>query len=239
MSHQPLQSVVVTRPAGQEATLMALLRERGFQPLHLPSLTIEPLALSAADTQKLVNVDLYHAVFFASTNAVKLALPILEDYWPQWPLGVHWLAVGSATAAALEQAGLPVQAPSYGMDSEAVLELEVLREVAGNKVLICRGNQGRGFLKEQLESRGAQVDVLDLYQRCAVVEWRWPQADAILINSVQSWQAVSAQVPTTAAVIAASERIAQVVQQTHARVTVAASALDLDMATTLQTIRLD
>lgn len=48
------QQVVVTRPAGQQQRLMALLTEAGYQPLHQPALTIEPVPVDGAIDRKSV-----------------------------------------------------------------------------------------------------------------------------------------------------------------------------------------
>src|SRR5690606_30002936 len=121
--------VLVTRPAGQETPMMTLLAAAGFTPLHQSTLCIAPRELDACERGYLMNLDLYHAVFLVSTNAVRLAVEALSDYWPQWPVGVCWIAVGEATARALAEAGLPAQAPASGFNSEAVLTLPALQSL--------------------------------------------------------------------------------------------------------------
>src|SRR5690606_38713491 len=118
----------------------------GFQVSQQSALCIESVPLSAADRQPLVDIDQYHAVFFVSVNAARLALQALDELWPQWPVGVHWLAVGPATADILAASGLPVEMPASGFDSESVLRLDCLRELHGKRVLICRGNGGRELM---------------------------------------------------------------------------------------------
>ena len=113
------QQVVVTRPAGQQQRLMALLTEAGYQPLHQPALTIEPVPVDGAMQRTLMELDRYHAVFFASVNAARLALSAMADLWPQWPVGVHWLAVGRATAAELASWHLPATVPELQFRSSA------------------------------------------------------------------------------------------------------------------------
>ncbi|MGB1923181.1 MAG: uroporphyrinogen-III synthase, partial [Alcanivorax sp.] len=126
--------VLITRPRGQQQALMDALRHAGHEPLHSPALYIEPLPLSDATRRVLMDLDLFHAVFFASSNAARLALTAMADIWPQWPVGLHWLAVGKATAAEISRWHLQPTVPDGGFNSEAVLALPCLQQLAEKKV---------------------------------------------------------------------------------------------------------
>ena len=223
--------VLVTRPEGQQHALCALLVEAGFQVSYQPALAITPRTLSTAEQQCLINIDQYHAVFFVSSNAARLALEHLGQWWPQWPLGVHWLAVGDASAALLQDAGLPVQTPSEGADSEALLALPCLQQLEHQRVLVCRGETGRELFTETLVSRGATVELLPLYQRHCYAGFVWPATPVsmLLVSSLQGWQCMVSQVPDDCRIIVASERIAETVRHTHGHVWVAESAHDRHM----------
>lgn len=229
------RKVVVTRPMGQGEPLLAALRANGHQAWAVPALTIEPLTLSDADQRLLFDLDLYHAVFFVSTNAAYYALDALADLWPQWPVGVHWLAVGEATAKQLRLAGLTPAHPQSGFNSEAVLALPSLSEVAEKRILICRGETGRDWLATRLRERGATVDVVPFYRRRAAPGRYWPEeADTVMITSVEGWHALSKLVPASATVIAPGERVAKVIAERHCGpLVVANSAHDSDMLAAL------
>ncbi len=163
---RPVMSrVLVTRPAGQGEALAARLRVAGHEPVLVPALRIEPLPLSGDHRRRLLDLDLYHAVFFVSANAARHALDAMADLWPQWPVGLHWLAVGESTAAEIRRAGLAPEYPRSGFNSEAVLALPCLADVAGKRILICRGDGGRDWLAARLRERGATVDVIPFYRR--------------------------------------------------------------------------
>lgn len=229
------QRVIVTRPEGQQQRLMALLVEAGYQPLHQPALVIEPVTVDGPMQRILMELDGYYAVFFASVNAARLALSAMADLWPQWPVGVHWLAVGRATAAELEAWHLPATVPKQGFNTEAVLALPCLQQLVEKQVLICRGDSGRELLAQTLQSRGANVEALAFYHRKAANPIRIPaETDWVMITSVQGWQAVGASVPAYCGVVAAGERVAEAVRAGHAgEVCVAASAHDEDMLSAL------
>src|SRR5699024_706993 len=124
-----MKRIWVTRTEGQQAALVALLEKAGLEAVVQSSLQLEALPLSAADKEQLVNIDNYLAVFYVSTNAVRYALEVLEDYWPRWPVGVNWLAVRYATAKALTAAGFVPRWPESGFNSEAALAMPSLQQV--------------------------------------------------------------------------------------------------------------
>lgn len=238
LAHKPLH-VLVTRPEGQQHALVTALRAAGFHVSQQSAVCVEPLDLMPAARQRLVDVDQYHAVFFVSTNAARLALDTLGSWWPQWPVGVNWLAVGPATAEVLAAAGLPVAMPASGFDTEATLELDCLQQLQDKRVLICRGNDGRELMAETLQQRGAQVDVLPLYQRRCNATFQWPAepVDVVMITSLQGWQCVAEQVPVQCQVMVPSERIAAQVRRTHPHTVLASSAVDQDMIASCLALR--
>ena len=233
--------VLVTRPAGQADVLLARLQDAGFDAVHAPALAICPLPLTSAQQRLLMDVDHHHAVFFVSPNAARLGVAALGDLWPQWPVGVHWLAVGDATAAILRAAGLPAASPADGFNSEAVLTLPCLQSLAEKKVLILRGDSGRELFADTLRARGAQVQTLALYRRECAAEFTWPAVpvDAVLVTSVESWQCLSQRAGAQLEgrlIVAGSARIADTLRAAgHEKIEVAASPHDEDMLACLKT----
>lgn len=173
------RTVVVTRPADQAQELMVALAQAGAQPLAFPTLAIEPRPLAPADHEIIQNLDRYYAVFCVSPNAAQLGLAALADYWPQWPVQQLWLAVGPATAAAMERWGVPVLAGPAGATSETLLDYPELQAVAGKRILILRGVGGRDTMADTLRERGATVDFLELYWRRLPEQDPAPLLDAL------------------------------------------------------------
>ena len=226
--------VLVTRPEGQHQALVEVLQRLGVQVSHQAALRIEPLPPDGAVRQRLMNLDQYDVLFVASANAARIGIALLQDYWPQWPVGIQWVAVGDATAAFLQQAGLIPLCPNTGFNSEAVLALPALAQMHDKKVLILRGEQGRELLADTLRARGAEVELVNLYRRRCNTAFCWPEqeVDVVLVTSVESWQCLLevCTVPATTLVVAGAERIAAVVRESgHSRVIASASPRDEDM----------
>jgi uroporphyrinogen-III synthase len=125
---------------------------------------------------------------FVSANAVENAL---ADARP-WPAHVVAFAPGPGTAAALHAAGVTsVRTPDRGNDSEALLALPELSDVAGKRVVIFRGSGGRDLLGASLRARGAKVDYVECYRRARPASgvaglaeaWSEGRVDAITITS--------------------------------------------------------
>lgn len=221
--------------------MMRALERTGFRPWHVPALVIAPVPLDARGRNRLMDLDQYQAVIFASTNAVRLGLEALEHYWPQWPTGVDWIGVGEATARALQAEGLPARAPEEGAHSEAVLQLPALQELTDSKVLLLRGEGGRGLMERTLRERGAAVHAVPLYRRECDDSVVWPDEAvlAVLVTSVESWQCLRQRAPLPleqTLVVAGSERIAQAARgDGAAEVAAATSPRDEDMLECLKT----
>jgi uroporphyrinogen-III synthase len=162
--------VLVTRPEHQAADLSAAIEAAGGRAIRFPVIEIVPRAAAdiAQDAAALPEPDI---AVFVSTNAVRCGLDLAGR--------ARIAAVGPATAAALEAAGLAVDIrPAAGFDSEHLLAEPTLRSVRGCNVRIIRGNAGRELIAETLRRRGARVDDLAVYTR------RRPQPDAAALEAL-------------------------------------------------------
>jgi uroporphyrinogen-III synthase len=189
------RGVLVTRPTAQAENLCRLIAEAGGTPIPFP--TVEILPAADRDRARALFAEPWDRILFVSRNAVDQARPLI----PSTGLAGNPLlgAVGRATAAALHEVGLPPDlVPNSGFDSEALLALPELTEVAGRRVLIVRGDGGRTLLGDMLAERGAETHYAEVYRRglpaidAAPLLPRWRQqvgfvtatSDEILANLV-------------------------------------------------------
>ncbi|MEA3639363.1 MAG: uroporphyrinogen-III synthase [Lamprobacter sp.] len=178
------RGVLVTRPAGQAEHLCQLIREAEGEPIEFPTLEIRAASHPEQARQRLA--EHWDLMLFVSRNAVEYGIALFPSALRPRP-GAHpgsaqhsaaansaspntsrplIGAVGRATAAALKEQGLaPDLVPERGFDSEALLALPALTQVAGKRVLIVRGEGGRPLLGETLHQRGAEVAFAEVYRR--------------------------------------------------------------------------
>ena len=189
--------VLVTRPAAQAQTLCALIRGAGGRPIPFPTLEIAPIAAPGPVRDLLAQP--WDLMVFVSRNAVELALDLVGGTRGAgtWPGARRLAAVGRTTAAALESAGrAPDLVPTERYDTESLLALPGLADLAGGRVLIVRGEDGRALMGEVLSERGAEVHYAEVYRRaCPQTDpsdliARWPAevhlltatSDEVLLN---------------------------------------------------------
>ncbi|HCH24152.1 MAG TPA: hypothetical protein DE179_07635 [Oceanospirillaceae bacterium] len=179
--------VLVTRPQAQASSTVAAISALGHQVLPMSCLEIVPVSLASDQGQVnkylAMDLDAYAHVIVVSTNAAACFLPVVEDYWPQWPQGQTWWAMGATTQAALQAVDIPqVQRAAAGETSEDLLRSLLPLMKAGDKVLIVRGVGGRETLAQTLEAQGIKVDYAQCYSRQA------PVLAARDIEKVQAFQ---------------------------------------------------
>lgn len=166
-------TVVVTRPVTQAEATAHCLREAGAKVILYPVLEITPLPLSAIEkTFARDDWQRANAVIFVSANAASRGAQVIKHYGG-FPVGITLYAIGKMTADALQDSLEPhssinIQSPSSGNDSEALLAMSALQDVAGQHIIIACGRSeagGRRLLQQTLNERGAIVTLLICYER--------------------------------------------------------------------------
>ncbi|QIE22838.1 HemX, putative uroporphyrinogen-III C-methyltransferase [Caballeronia sp. SBC1] len=210
-------AVVVTRPLGQSAALLALLASAGFESIEFPLIDIGPVAdaapLHAALGELYAPAPLGFAlVVFVSPNAIDHAFAALSSAWPlQIPIGV----VGPGSVAALGRQG--VASPAYTLispatgatatatqtdpryDSEALyaaIEAHFGPDgLKDKRVLIVRGDGGREWLADALSAAGAKVEKVAAYRRIVPEPSMrdWERIHALLAGEPHAWLLTSSE----------------------------------------------
>lgn len=163
--------VLVTRPAAQSARLCTLLESAGYEALRLPAIEIlDPVNLYDLETVS-DELDSYDLAVFVSVNAVQKGVEFVLDR-REWPEDTAIATVGARSAEALLPYGLSTDyVPEHRFNSEALLALDELQDMTGQRVAVFRGNGGREYLHDTLLERGAEVDYIEVYRRaCPAVD---------------------------------------------------------------------
>jgi len=159
-SSLPGWTVVSLRPRGQHAGLRAAAARHGARTLALSPFAIEPRA-DATTRAALKQALLADGVLYTSPNAVASAAGLQALKARR---GQQVLAVGSGTRRALHRYGVAADAPER-MDSEGLLAMPQLADIAGRRIALVTGACGRDRLAPSLRQRGAEVLRVDVYAR--------------------------------------------------------------------------
>ena len=175
------RTVVVTRPRGQAGGLVALLEKAGARVLSCPVVEIVPLGLTDELRAAIGRLDTYGTVVFTSVNGVSIFCERLADCGlaPQALAARELVAIGPATAHALEERGIaPSVVPEEYVAEGVVAALDArARRLAGVRVLLPRARGARSLLPDALRERGAEVDVVTLYDTVPAAALPCPVAD--------------------------------------------------------------
>ena len=198
--------VLVTRPEVQSLTLCNLVNSAGGEAILLPAIEIRQKPVSVRDIQFLKSLGDGDCVIFISRNAVRFIDQV--DSNPGRLFGnLNVLAVGTGTREALYEKGITnVNCPEEGAGSEALLELDLLKResVQGTNTVIMRGEGGRDLIQKTLRDRGANVVIIDLYQRTK------PDIDTDTVKSI--WR----NTPPDVMVITSGEGLLNLIEMTPA-----------------------
>lgn len=167
---QPLfgKRVLVTRPAGQAAGMVQMLRDAGADPIEIPTVRIvDPDDLTPLE-DALQRLEDYDWVVFTSRNGVERFFAALHAAsGDARRLGTASVAaIGPATAQALTAHGVRADLVPEEYRGEAVADalLEQLPDETHNRVLIPRAAVAREVLPERLRAAGVEVDVVPVYE---------------------------------------------------------------------------
>jgi uroporphyrinogen III methyltransferase / synthase len=166
------QTVAVTRARAQSSGLARRLNELGASVVQAPSIRIEPIEGPAPDLSP------YDLVCFTSPNAVNALFERLsrgpapaQETTPAGArdarafAGARVAAIGPGTTRALAEHGLIADIVPERFVAEALIE--ALADGPAERALVARAKEARDVLPDALSARGAQVDVLDLYETLA------------------------------------------------------------------------
>ena len=180
LERRPLhrRRVVVTRARAQSSGLAATLRELGAEVVELPAIRVEP-RLDSADVRRAVErIGEYALLCVTSANGAHLLFEALAGGGTRPNeaggdpsardaralAGATVAAIGPGTARALAAHGIAADIVPERFVAEALVEALAGVEVEGRRVLVARAAEARDVLPDALRERGAEVDVVALYE---------------------------------------------------------------------------
>jgi uroporphyrinogen III methyltransferase / synthase len=162
LERRPLHGevVAVTRARAQASGLAARLSELGAEVVEAPAIRIEPRSA------RLARPETYALVCFTSPNGVRLYFEAL-DRDARALAGVTVAAIGPGTAAELERHGIRPDVVAERFVAEGLLDALGGLDLRDRRALVARAAEARDALPDGLRERGAEVDVVALYDTVA------------------------------------------------------------------------
>ncbi len=151
-------TVAVTRARAQASGLASRLRALGASVVEAPAIRIVPLDGSLPDLGR------YDLICLTSPNGVRLLFARLaQDGLDARALArARVAAIGPGTAAALEGHGIRADIVPERFVAEGLLDALAAQPVSS--ALVARAADARDVLPDGLRARGAEVDVISLYE---------------------------------------------------------------------------
>jgi uroporphyrinogen III methyltransferase/synthase len=185
--------VVVTRARAQASGLAKTLRNLGGEVVELPAIRIEPTIESDAVKRAVDQIGEYALIVLTSPNGVRLLFEAIraagldaralgrpemqqvggsesgatgnaDTMGVAFNAGTTVAAIGPGTAHALSRCGISADIVPERFVAESLVEALAEVEVTGKRVLVARAAEARDVIPEHLEGRGAEVDVVALYE---------------------------------------------------------------------------
>lgn len=246
--------VLVTRPAHQAEALCTAIERAGGTPVRFPTIEIAPPRDIEPLEELIARLDEFDVAIFVSPNAVARAMEQIHARRGALPPRMTIACVGGASAGALAEFGIVDVLTPARTDSEGLLALAPLQQVAGKRIVIFRGEGGRELLAETLAARGARVEYAACYRRLR------PRADAAALTRAFSRGEIDVVTVTSAEalrnlremlgdadaralkqlpIVVVSERLRQIARELGITgpVQVASTASDESIAAAIQTWR--
>ena len=196
VSEKQLPCIWITRPKGQAENLIEEVNQSDLKAIHFPVIKIQAVESTSELQDRFNKIDIYDYLIFISRNAVECSFNDfinLDNISSKTKL----IAIGNATAHAIQNYNLtPIEYEGESFDSETLLTLPTLQKqnVFGKRVLLIRGKGGRDLLYNELNQRGALVDLAEVYSRenpdfdnqYLINLWQDNKPDAIIVTSNES-----------------------------------------------------
>ena len=167
LERRPLwnRAVVVTRARAQASGLAARLGELGAAVVETPAIRIEPLPVAGEVRAAAEAIGEYALVCVTSPNGATLLMDALHETGKDARAlaKATVAAIGPGTAAELARRGITADVVPERSVAEALVEALEPIPVTGRRVLVARAAEARDLLPDALRERGAEVDVLALY----------------------------------------------------------------------------
>ena len=168
LSRRPLHGrrVLITRARHQVDPFRRELSDLGAAVIEIPTISIRPMPTDEKVRDALANLDRTALVIFASANAVDIFFQMLHSTGAD-ARALHsskLCAIGQETAESMGTHGLRPELVTSEYTAEGLAKALEGWDLEGKRVLVPRAEIARDALPSLLAKRGAEVNILPVYQ---------------------------------------------------------------------------
>jgi uroporphyrinogen III methyltransferase / synthase len=168
LERRPLHGkrVVVTRARAQASGMARTLEALGADVVELPAIRIEPRIDTDEVRAAIESLHAYALVCLTSPNGVRHLFQAMNEAGidARALSQAQVAAIGPGTARALLEHGVIADVVPERYVAEALVEALAEVPIEGKPVLVARAAEARDVLPDALSERGADVDVVALYE---------------------------------------------------------------------------
>lgn len=166
-----IKTVLITRPYDQAVILAHKIQSLGLKPILFPAIEINAIKFDSS-----IDLNKFNMIIFISPAAIlnfHAQIKVL-------PAHLTVFTIGEDSAKIIEERAWPKAIyPHPESSREYLLKLPELESIQDQAVLIIEGKDGHPELKTVLESRGARVSNLAVYERILPTPKVLPNLDEI------------------------------------------------------------
>jgi uroporphyrinogen III methyltransferase/synthase len=156
--------ILITRSRSQAPQLTQLLETEGATVYEVPAINIVLLPDGISELKKKVReIERYDWLILTSVNSVNYLNDVLASEGKSWK-GIRIACIGKSTARRVEELGGSVALVPPQFRAESLAEEMQKENLRGAKVLLPRAAGSRPVLPRELETAGATVDEIHIYQ---------------------------------------------------------------------------
>ena len=176
--------ILVTRPRTRSTKMANMLRALGAEVIDVPSIRIEPIDVGDKFKEILENIRDYSWIVFTSPAGIEVFFEKLADY----NLDVRALyksrfaVIGQGTGRELRKHGIIADLVPEVYDNEALGNALKERLTEQDRVLIPRASIGNPVLTEILQTTGAEITDLNVYDTISE-ENQWLDLDRMIAEA--------------------------------------------------------
>jgi uroporphyrinogen-III synthase len=158
-------NIVLTRAKDQSVETIKILSELGANVLSFPTIQITTIKDDPILDESIRNINLFNSLIFTSENAVKSLLQKIKELnVPFDPKAFFVISIGEKTTDFCNHNGFRVDFQPQQSSSEALLEELQFMDLLGRKIFIPSSTLSNIKQFSQLESHGASIATIPIYE---------------------------------------------------------------------------